>query len=276
MAFTFTACAHKQPDYKTPSGYDLNHPEIHYMPASLLEISGITFYKGNSDTLYAEQDEEGAVYMFRLNSDFKERVSFKKHGDFEDIAICNEKVIMLRSDGVLYSIPFHEVQQGYITAPLKWENILPKGEYEGMYADDATNRIYVLCKNCKSDKDNKKVSGYILQFGPNDELKPAGGFQVDVADIARLAGEQKIHFKPSALTRNRRTKEWYILSSVNKMLVVADEYWNVKEVFKLDPTLFIQPEGITFDKENTLYISNEGSKTKPGTVFKFAFTPEHQ
>ena len=41
------------------------------------------------------------------------------------------------------------------------------------------------------------------------------------------------------------------------MLVMADENWKVKSVYPLNPSLFVQPEGIAFDRQQNLYISNE-------------------
>lgn len=80
-----------------------------------------------------------------------------------------------------------------------------------------------------------------------------------------------MQFRPSALAKNPKTNEWYILSSTNKLLVVADANWKVKTVYPLDLSLFLQPEGIAFDNQNNLYISNEGDKTSKGTVLKFNY-----
>jgi uncharacterized protein YjiK len=56
------------------------------------------------------------------------------------------------------------------------------------------------------------------------------------------------------------------------MLVVADSSWKVKQVFNLDPSLYIQPEGIAFDKNNNLYISNEGGDIHAGNVLKISYS----
>jgi uncharacterized protein YjiK len=55
------------------------------------------------------------------------------------------------------------------------------------------------------------------------------------------------------------------------MLVIADNDWTVKEVYPLDRATFRQPEGIAFDGENNLYISNEGDDMSKGNVLKFVF-----
>ncbi|MEI9955485.1 MAG: SdiA-regulated domain-containing protein [Ferruginibacter sp.] len=65
------------------------------------------------------------------------------------------------------------------------------------------------------------------------------------------------------------TNEWYILSSVNKLLVITDNNWKVQKTYPLDASLFNQPEGIAFDKQGNLYISNEGGDSGKGTILKF-------
>ncbi|HET8572485.1 MAG TPA: SdiA-regulated domain-containing protein [Edaphocola sp.] len=270
--FAFAACSGKNKEYNSPKSYDLNHPQIYNMPGSLFEISGIAFFNGHNDTLFAEQDEEGAVYTLTLGRNDVQKTAFKKHGDFEDIAICNNMVIMLLSDGKLYGMPLEQVRCGQIDSVKEWRNLLPQGEYEGLYADNTTQKIYVLYKTHPTPDEHKKTSGYIFQLDSHNHLAPAGQFHIPLSQIEERSGKHKMHFKPSALAQNPKTKEWYILSSVNKMLVVTDTGWQVKAVWRLNPGLYIQPEGIAFDSDNNLYISNEGSKTTPGTVFKFNYT----
>lgn len=270
--FAFAACSGKKQEYNSPKSYDLNHPKVYNMPESLFEISGIAFFNGRNDTLFAEQDEEGAVYTLSLGRNDVQKAVFKKHGDFEDIAICNNMVIMLRSDGKLYGMPLEQVRHGKIDSVKEWKNLLPQGEYEGLYADNTTQKIYVLYKTHPTPDEHKKTSGYIFQLESNNNLAPAGHFQIPLSQIEEKSGKHKIHFKPSALAQSPKTKEWYILSSVNKMLVVTDTGWQVKAVWRLNPGLYVQPEGIAFDSDNNLYISNEGSKTTPGTIFKFNYT----
>ena len=76
-------------------------------------------------------------------------------------------------------------------------------------------------------------------------------------------------FRPSALAKNPLTKEWYIISAVNKLLVVTDENFKMKDSYALGGNLFNQPEGIAFDKEGNLYISNEGDDITQGNILKF-------
>lgn len=261
-----------KPAYTSPPGYQLNQPVKYYMPESLGEISGIAFHNGKSDSLYAEEDEDGKVYYLHLGNKQVAHTRFGKAGDYEDMAILGNQVIMLRSDGVLFTFPFKELRKPDVTAVQKWNNILPSGEYEGLCADERTNQLYVLCKHCNDDNPAKSSSGYIFSLNTDGSVKQSGQFSVNVKDITALAGKKKMEFHPSALAKNQRTNEWYILSSVNKILVVAGADWKIKAVYPLNPSLFIQPEGIAFDSQNNLYISNEGDKITPGTVYKFVYS----
>ncbi|WP_240663133.1 SdiA-regulated domain-containing protein [Mucilaginibacter limnophilus] len=254
----------KQPA-KNPPGYDLSKPVKYALPSTLTEISGLAFYKGDSKWVYAQEDETGRVYTFDLKDIHLLDTKFAGKGDYEDIAITREQVVMLRSDGTLFVFPFAQLRNREASAVKTFVKLLPKGEYEGMHADEKTGLLYVLCKNCKADKKDKATSGYIFKLLSGGNVQQAGEFSVRVD-----TGKKKGRFMPSALAKNPRTGEWYILSSVNKLLVVADVNWQVKDTYSLNSSLFPQPEGIAFDKQNNLYISNEGGSGS-GTILKFIF-----
>lgn len=255
--------------YKSPPGYDLDAPVKYEMPGFLLEISGIAFNKGKADTLYAEQDEEGKLYYGDPGKGAWKNFKFAAKGDYEDVAICNEQVVLLRSDGTLFSFPLDNVRQNVPVAARKTEKLLPKGEYEGLcVADEAGSRLAVLCKQCSDDRDN--ISGHFLRLSANGEITPDGEFHIRVKEVEKLSGNKKL-LHPSALNRHPLTGEWYILSSVNKMLIVADSDWQVKAVYHLRRSMFNQPEGLAFDEKGNLYISNEGKKSLPGNILVFNY-----
>lgn len=241
------------------------------MPDVLTEISGISFYRGRNDTLYAEQDEEGKLYYLHPGDSGASHVKFGKKGDFEDLAVTTAWVIMLRSDGTLFTFPFSEVRNEVAGHVREWDGLLPDGEFEGLYADPADNKLYVLCKHCNADQTTAAVSVSILQLQPDGSITRVTNASINVKTIEKLGAAKKIKFHPSALTKNPATQEWYILSAVNKMLVIADKNWQVKDIYPLDPAVFRQPEGIAFDNETSLYISNEGDKISKGNVLKFVF-----
>jgi len=267
--FTLLACNNSKSKEKTLPNYDLSKPEKFAMPESLLEISGIAFYNGVNDTVYAIQDEDGKVFKLPWNNKQKHQTKFGKKGDFEDITIINNKVFVLKSNGILYSFDTKETSKEETNNAKEWTNLLPKEEYEGMYGDATTGNLYILCKSCSDDNSKEKVSGYVLHV--SDSIKLTGNFTIDVTQIKKNNGKIKGGFRPSALVKNNNTNQWYILSSANKLLIIADIDWKIINVVSLNGNTFNQPEGIAFDKENNLYISNEGDDLVDGNILKFKY-----
>jgi len=265
--FCYAACTQKT-EYKSPPGYDLANPEKFIAPESLLEISGIAFYKGNSDTIYAIQDEKGRLYVWKFGTRSFTAAKFSKSGDYEDVAIANDKVVVLRSSGTLFSFPFAERHNEEVTNVQEWKEVLPKNEYEGLYASG--DSLFVLCKRCKEDTAAVSTTGYVLQL-KDTSLLIVDTFRISSKAIAEKLDKKSIDFHPSAIAKNNNTNEWYIVSSANKLLVITDMAWNVKDAYKLSVSKYLQPEGIAFDKDNNLYISNEGDDLKNGNILRIRY-----
>lgn len=265
---TLSGCNSMQKEHLDFKEYDLEKPEEFNMPESLFEISGIAFNKGNSDTVYAIQDEEGKLFRLGYGVNKQLHTKFGKKGDYEDVSILNNRAVILKSNGTLYMIPLPEVLYEEPENVRELKNLLPKGEYEGMYGDETSGNLYVLCKNCKQDDPKVSVSGYIVNPG-KDSAGNVGEFSIDVGQIKAISDRVERGFRPSALARNPLTGDWYIVSSVNKLLVVTDAGWKVKQACRLSGNIFVQPEGIAFDKAGNMYISNEGDDLSNGNILKF-------
>ena len=94
---------------------------------------------------------------------------------------------------------------------------------------------------------------------------------IDAKNITEANGPISTRFKPSGASINPATDELYILSSVNKLLVVANRNGKIKETYHLDPSIFNQPEGITFTANGSLFISNEADETHAATILFYQF-----
>jgi len=250
----------------SPPGYNLGAPKKFVLGDDLHEISGITFLRGNPDTLYAEEDEDGKLFYIHLGDGKYTYQKFGKRGDYEDVTILdNKEFVLLRSDGSLYVFPVGYVREGEMRKKdrgeevREYEHILPQGEYEGLFGDD-NGRLIALCKNCPDDDQKDEVSGYVLQYDARHALAVTEHFRVDLSSLKLTSINRKVRFHPSCLARHPLTREWYIISSVNKLLLVLDEKWKVKASYRLDPSLFKQPEGLAFDRKGNMYISNEGGE----------------
>lgn len=267
----FFACKPAEDKYSSPEGYDLQNMEKFNLTDRLLEISGIAFHQGNGAVVYAVQDEDGDFFRLDWGVQKQQHIQFAPKGDFEDLAISQDQVFVLKSSGTIFGFPLSTTEDLKKGAAREWKKLLPKGEYEGMYAEEASGKIYVLCKKCKIDTKNT-ASGYVLQYDQTkEELTLVDEFKIDLKSAAKELKSVTGALKASAFTRNPQTGEWYILSSVNKALYIATADWKIKAEHRLRPSVFIQPEGIAFDKDLNLYISNEGDEIHAGNVMKFRY-----
>ena len=258
--------------YTSPSGYDFKKGDKFNMPSSLLEVSGIAFHNFNSDTIYSIQDEDGKLYKQQWDVKKQKNVKFAAKGDFEDLSIIDSNVIVLKSNGSLYVFSLKETNKKETKEVREFKNLFPKEEYESIYADQSSGNVYVLCKNCPQDKKNKQVTGYQLKYDKRTgTVDSSGTFVINLEPIPVLNSKLKANLNPSAMAKNTMTDEWYILSSANKLLVVTDLQWKIKAVHKLNSTVFNQPEGIAFDNQHNLFISNEGDEITDGNIIKFKY-----
>ncbi|UKT65107.1 SdiA-regulated domain-containing protein [Pedobacter mucosus] len=249
--------------------YDLENPVEYNMPQNLFEISGIAFYNGDPKDVFAIQDEDGDLFHLGLSDKESKFTKFGAKGDYEDLAIINNYVIVLKSNGELHTFPLSESNKAEAENVVKTKDLVPKAEYEGLAADAKNNMVYVLTKDSKSDSKAKSSSIYGFKFSANGTLSASGQFSLSHKEIEKFSGAGKSKFRPSALAKNLKTNEWYVLSSVNKVLVITDADFKVKAVHALNPKFFNQPEGIAFDKNNNLYISNEGGTLSAGNILMF-------
>jgi hypothetical protein len=96
-------------------------------------------------------------------------------------------------------------------------------------------------------------------------------FVMDIRKIEDLLDEKKFRFKPSAAAIHPLTNELYIISSINKVLVIADVNGVPKKVYKINPKLYKQPEGLTFTSKGDLIISNESADIGAANILFFKY-----
>jgi uncharacterized protein YjiK len=265
---TLVACGPKASSiHGNTEGYDFEHPKVVAMPTVLSEVSGLWFYtKDNS--LFAIEDEDGFLYkIFPAKPDDIQRWRFHGHGDFEDVCMVNGLFYILRSDGSIFvtSIPSGDAVQS-----TKYELPEKGNEFESLYYDDSLKLVVLVCKDCKDDN-KKRVSTWA--FNPATNEFSAGPYQIDVSRIAAIAKDDS-RFKPSATTINPFTGQLWFLSSVNKLIVVANRDGNVVQAYPLDEGIYKQPEGIAFGSDRTLYISNESAGKGSSNILVMPYRPQ--
>jgi len=261
--------------------YDLTKPEECVLSHELLEISGLTI-DGKSDLKYAVNDEKAIIFALE-NCSFKSRFDFGKNGDYEGIEIVGDVIYVLKSNGsiVQYDMSLKE-QMHIINTPLKSSN-----NTEGLGYDQKSNSLLIACKGSPNvdkhykHKNAKAVYAYNLNTNDfvNDPL-----FVVKDEDIefffdkytadqysnkeAKRKMKRALKFSPSAISKNNRNSHYYLLSTVGKTLVVLNSEFEIVDLKFLDHPMFIQPEGICFNLNGDMFISNEG-KGLVSNILKF-------
>ena len=258
------SCGDKQ-FYYSPVGYDLSNPEKKILSDNLIEISGITFLPDVQDSILAVNDEDGKIFLVPLQKGKTTSFKFSRDGDYEDIAILQQSIFVLQSNGKLFSFDKRFSKEKIISR--KWEQELPAGEYEGIFADE--NTLYLLCKTCKNVRSDS-VLGFRFSLKNDTTFTPFEPFVIR-QDTTHYWPKKGL--MPSAFAKNILNDEWFIISAANKLLVITDNVWKIKNVYQLDPAIFRHPEGIAFDEQSNLYISNEGDETQNGNILKFERVP---
>lgn len=238
--------------YPTPPQYDLNHPVTVVLSDEIDEISGIVYYPRDT-SIFAIDDGTGLLY--KIYPDRKASIQKWKLGkshDFEDLQLVDSTFYILSSSGDLYvkTFPGDSLEEA--------EKIgFPggsKNEFESLYYDGGL--LNMICKNCK---DQQKDQVHIWTFDPATRKFSLSPVAINTQPLAKRFNRKNLDLKPSAAAINPLTGELYILSSVNKVLVVTDKNGNIKNAYPLNPVIYKQPEGMAFTPHGDLLISNESA-----------------
>ncbi len=275
----------------TPSfdfAYDLKQPDLSFdLDQDLQEISGLTLSQ-DSQQICAIQDEDG--FLFFINKEtgkIEEKIKFHKKGDYEGLTMVGASVYVVKSTGTLYEVTELTAKQPKLE---KYKSFINKSyEVEGLCHDAKNNRLLMACKAKAGEGDRFKLTRAIYSFDlTKKEVALEPSFLVSLTQIQDfLKGSdavkelhrfddffdknpREIPFCPSAVAIHPTTGNVYVLSSVNKILMILAPNSKILHMVKLDKKIHKQPEGITFEADGTLYISNEGKGGTP-RLHRFAY-----
>ena len=270
----------------TIPGYALEEPaSVYELPDILQEVSGLSYL--GSGRLAAVQDEKGILFIYNLTQKKVERkIEFEKKGDFEGVAVIKNDAWVLESNGNLYKI------KNFLSEKFSVEKIetdLEKDyDAEGLCYDASSDVLLIACKEAinKDDEDIKTVFGFSLS---KEKILDRPVLKIKMKAIKdRLISDELTEFSyniqkavkgeevsdlfmPSAIAIHPVNKNYYLLSSKNKLLISVDSDSNIIDVVAFSEPLMQQPEGITFSEQGTMYISNEGKSGKPN-VLEYNYT----
>jgi hypothetical protein len=274
-------------NYKQDIGYDLEKPErIEELPSSLREISGITLI--DSSTIACIQDENGVLFLYDiLKNKIKSEKFFYENGDYEGICLTDTTIFILRSDGTLFEIADYRSDSFKVNT---YPTELPGSDDEGLCYDKINNRLLIARKNKiakeKQWKSKRAIYAFdlkakklnhqpVFEFDTDTIQKTITQEEISIPDNRKKGKKGKsasshIHFASSEIAIHPITNKLFLLSAKDHLLFIINQNGIVEYIAKLDPKLFRQPEGIAFQKNGDMLITNEGHN-KNSTLLQFKY-----
>ena len=236
------------------------------LPKALTEISGLSYL--DNDRFACVQDELGTIFIYNTaTSSVEKEISFGPAGDYEGLAIVNDNVWVLRSDGRLF-----EVNNIHAAKPQVKEyatKLTAQQDTEGLCYDKDNNRLLLAVKDEGSGATNSYKGIYSFDLATN-EMPSAPVFKIDLNNEAFNGVDQKKNksggMMPSGIAIHPITRDIYITEGRKAKLLVTDAKGVIKKLYQLDKSHFEQPEGITIKPSGDIYISNEGVKQEGNIV----------
>lgn len=302
LCFGMSNCSISQPAvssvppavaYQFP--YQLDQAEATFeLPKKLVEISGLSLSKDKTK-LFVIQDEDGIVFIFdKKTGEIVDKIPFGKTGDYEGVEHVNGIVYVVKSSGKIYAIkkPGEPLQEIF-----KYKTPLTKAhDVEGLGYDPTCNALLLACKGQPDDPEkelnfSKAIYHFHLDSMVLDSVPAMVINRQDVLNYfkdhpplikIKKNGEEKVTDPaklpcyPSAIAVHPISGNYYITSSRGKVVFVTTPKGKLLHIEKLQKKIHPQPEGLAFDTDGTLYLSNEGDGGK-GKIYRFGYqVPKNQ
>jgi len=244
------------------------------LPNELSEISGISIMN-DGKTLAAINDEEGDIFLIDYDKSLvRSSYNFWKDGDYEGVEVIGNDIYVVKSTGTIYQIKNGGTEGQSME---KFNNSLEgEQDVEGLGYLASQNSLLLACKG-ESIVGDKETTKEIYTFSLTDmKLNEQPLFTIKLSAIqaflkanptlnahAKMTSffnneDRNLRFSPSAIAVQPSSGDYFILSSVGKLLMIFDTDFNIKNIIKLNKKVHRQPEGLAFDTKGNLYISNEG------------------
>jgi uncharacterized protein YjiK len=225
------------------------------LPSRLKEISGLAL--SPDGRLFSVDDEQAVIYEI----DYEKGKIAKKfalgkpvlQGDFEGIAYLDGHLLLITSDGLLYSAV--EGLDGEHVSYEKTDTELgAECEIEGLTQDPDQARLLIVCKEMHDDDDELAI--FVWQMG-NDQEQNSGRIKLPVNNILMQLETKKLH--PSGIAIHPHSRSLFIIAARQRALIELDFEGGFISAAKLPKKKrHRQPEGVEISRAGELIISDEG------------------
>ena len=271
--------------------YRLGEPDHAFsLPHKLEEISGLGI-SGDGQELVAIQDEDGVLFFINpYTGEVTKEVKFWKNGDYEGVEWVGNTVYVVKSTGTIYEIR----KPGEKGQEIEKYNFFldDDNDVEGLAYDKSNNRLLLAGKAQAGheieyphkkgiyafDLKSKILAEEPVYFVDADSVRNYLSQNPSIRKLEKLVEffdpSEAFGFSPSAIAIHPNTGHLYITSSVGKMMLVLDQTGRILHIEKLSKKVHPQPEGLCFDHNGSLYLSNEGKGGTP-KFYRFNLKPSN-
>lgn len=261
--------------------YAFNNPDQRYnLARELTEISGLAYSK-NMNRLYAINDEKGNIYAIDMESgDIIDKIDFAKSDDYEGITYNDNVIYVVESNGNV-----KVVDESLAERITEYDDILSRdNDVEGLTYNPVHDNILLAAKgDSEEDGNDKSYKSLFAMNKENGEIDEKPFLSLNVKEAIRKMTKRYItsntivslsvnsrvrNFSPSGVAIHPTTHDVYIISAKGKLLLITSLSGDIKALIFLNNQLHVQPEGICFDTDEVLYISNEG-RGNSGKIYKY-------
>ena len=239
------------------AGYDFEAgPEWSYdLPTGLTEVSGLA--AAPDGTLWAHDDEVAVIYRVdpgtgRILSRFGVE-SPPLRRDFEGIAVGDERLYLVDSDGVILAFPPGD-PGGTVTHRAARTELGRRCEVEGLALDPGWDALVVACKEPRRAADEGRIRMFHASAatGTLDTLPVV---DTDLLDLRAL--ELPARLSPSGVERHPFVDGYLVVAAAEGLLLELGRAGHLVAAVRL-PGALPQAEGVAVTPDGTLWVASEG------------------
>lgn len=259
----FLSCEVKTRRSFLPSidGYEESKRNMMILDKALLEISGIYYLEDGR--IASINDEEGRIFVINMHDGSFDSMKFAGRGDYEDIVKVDSLFYVVESNGDIHIINLNNPRgRKQVKFPRK------KIEFESLYYRKDEQKLVLVSKDHSEDQPGILAFSFDLT---SYQFSEQPYFFIPMKQVFFAAKNNIAEFKPSAASVQPKTNKLFLIASIGKLLLECELDGRVIRSYKINPSQFPQPEGITFAPNGDMYISNEGLNGK-ATIFKFPYS----
>jgi hypothetical protein len=259
------------------SGYfDLIHPEsVMNLPIGVNAFTDFVIM--DSTHLICLDDQIGGVLVYDLTTNNSEGyLPTGIDSKITEVSKIDSTIILVDENMDLHFLLPPYDSTSMITESLKDKSWISSG----MCLHEQTKRLFFVAE---TDIENQIQNYSIYTFNLNHrKLNERALFEIKPEEIEMFAitnniqlpmnridenGDtiQNFSFNPDVIAVHPKTNEIYVLSSLDRSLVVYNQFGQVVNFTKLDEELFSQPKAMTFYPNGDLLLTNSDLK-KPSIV----------